>query len=234
MVSREPVLQQRARKLSTRRYVQRGYVDEHPTSATYAPAGQPGRAETFLLEGPNGLDAGTVTLIFDSPAGLPADHLYPQQVQHLRKCGRRLVEVTRLAISENQAGAQFLLVRLFFLIYLFARKVRRFDDFIIEVNPRHVGYYCRFFNFEIIGQQKACPRVNGAPAILLRLDLQRSERVIEQVGRNSYGKNAQLIYRYAFTPLQEKAACKILKALSESSDQRKARRANDPLVSTPS
>ena len=58
------------------------------------------------------------------------------------------MEVTRLAIGEKYQRSRTLLVRLFNFIYVFARRIKGFDDFVIEVNPRHVNYYRRLLIFE--------------------------------------------------------------------------------------
>ena len=56
------------------------------------------------------------------------------------------------------------------------------DDFVIEVNPRHVNYYRRLLCFEVLGQERPCPRVQGAPAVLLRVDLGFGDQEVERVG----------------------------------------------------
>ena len=88
-----------------------------------------------------------------------------------------------------------LLVRLFNFIYIFALRVRRFDDFVIEVNPRHVNYYKRMLLFEQIGTERPCPRVQGAPATLLHLDLCDVDREILRHG----GRKAAALYPHFYS-----------------------------------
>jgi hypothetical protein len=80
-----------------------------------------------------------------------------------------------LAIDKDHAGSRSLLIHLFNFQSVFARQVKRYTDQMIEVNPRHVNYYRRLLAFELAGPERPCPRVNGAPAVLLRL-----EHVVQQ------------------------------------------------------
>ncbi len=135
---------------------------------------------TLLAEDAQGQAAATVTLVFDAEMGLPCDAVFEQEVMRSRLKGRRLAEVTRLAVHPNHAGAKSLLTHLFNFIYIYARKVRAQDAFVIEVNPRHALFYKRMFGFEAYGPMRKCPRVENAPAALLCLDLHKAERSIEK------------------------------------------------------
>jgi hypothetical protein len=55
-------------------------------------------------------------------------------------------------------------------------------DLVIEVNPRHVAYYRRLMKFEVLGPERECPRVQGAPAVLLRADLRMYEAEMRRIG----------------------------------------------------
>lgn len=131
---------------------------------------------TLLAEDGSGLAIGTVTIVYDGSENLPCDEIFYEELDELRGSGRRIVEVTRLAIRESYASSRVLLVLLFNWIYIHARLLRYHDDFVIEVNPRHVAFYRRLLGFEVLGRTRPCPRVQGAPAVLLRLDLSHAEK----------------------------------------------------------
>ena len=59
------------------------------------------------------------------------------------------------------------------LAYAVSRSVFEASDAFVEVNPRHERFYRRAFGFVGAGARRICPRV-GAPAVLLRLDLERN------------------------------------------------------------
>jgi len=106
------------------------------------------------------------------------------------------VEVTRLAIAPEHTRSKLLLVRLFNFIYIFARKVNGYDDFLVEVNPRHVAYYRRLLLFEVLGPERPCPRVLGAPAVLLRVELAMGEREVRRVGGLGAAAGERTLYPY--------------------------------------
>ena len=120
------------------------------------------------------------------------------------------MEVTRLAIAPEHTHSKLLLVRLFNFIYIFARKVKGYDDFVIEVNPRHVAYYRRLLGFEVAGSERPCPRVQGAPAVLLRLDLAYPETEVRRIGGAGHGAGERTLYPYFYTWLEEGAVAEFL------------------------
>lgn len=111
----------------------------------------------------------TLTGSRDSSAGLAADALYGQELAHLRRPGRVVCEVTRLAVDADCHDPD-LLDALFSSAYQYARAVFGGTDVIAEVNPRHSGYYRRQLGFDQIGSLRTCPRVD-APAVLLHRKL---------------------------------------------------------------
>ena len=137
---------------------------------------------TLLAEDESGSIVGTVSLVFDSERGLPCDEIYWLETGRLRAENRSMAEVTRLALRKDMAASREVLLRLFNLIYIYARRVRGYTDFLIEVHPRHVKYYERTLGFERSGSEQKCPRVGGAPAVLGRLDLAVPEREVRRVG----------------------------------------------------
>ncbi len=174
-VANDRATRERAYRLAQRVYRGCGYACDGE-SLSVSPFDADGRTLTLLISDRDGLDAATISLVFDSRSGLPCDQIYKDELNVMRRQGRGLVEVTRLAIDAKHKLCKGLLLRMFYLIYNFARCEKRFDDFVIEVNPRHVGYYRRLLCFEQVGPERPCPRVQGAPAVLLRFDLSMPER----------------------------------------------------------
>lgn len=111
----------------------------------------------------------TATASRDSAAGLLADGLYKDEMAKLRGQSRIVCEVTRLAVDLDCHDLE-LLNSLFLAIYQYVRAVFGGTELVIEVNPRHAGYYRRTMGFQQIGGLRTCPRVD-APAVLLHRTL---------------------------------------------------------------
>jgi hypothetical protein len=151
---------------------------------------------TLLAEDASGRAAATISLVFDSSsAGLPCDEIYADKLDDLRASGCMLSEVTRLAIDQEHAHSRALLVNLFILCSVFARRVMSYTDFVIEVNPRHTAFYRRMLSFEPAGPERPCPRVQDAPAVLLRLDLAQQEREIGHLAGTCTGRSLYAYFR---------------------------------------
>lgn len=117
----------------------------------------------------NGGLVATVTASRDAATGLLADSLYRDEMHKLRAPARVICEVTRLAVDLDCHDGE-LLNSLFVAVYQYVRAVFGGTDLVIEVNPRHAGYYRRTMGFRQIGDLRTCPRVN-APAVLLHRTL---------------------------------------------------------------
>jgi hypothetical protein len=124
-----------------------------------------------------------VSLIPDSAIGVPCDDLYAAELAPLRACGRRIAEVSALAIHEQWRDVGLLVVRkLVQMIALYAHRLADLDTLCIAVNPRHARFYESCLRFQRFGALKAYPAVNDAPAVALRLDLAREMRIPPPAG----------------------------------------------------
>jgi len=170
-----------AGNLVQQRYSSRGYQTSatmiNPNVCTFA-AYDEGRV------------AGTVSLRLDSRAdGLAADQLYRAEIDAMRARKLRICEFTRLAVDAS-AVSRPVLAGLFHTVYLFARNVRGYDFVVIEVNPRHVGYYRRSLGFEILGEERHNLRVN-APAVLMGMSFRKiGENMHRYAGKATRGPTA--------------------------------------------
>jgi hypothetical protein len=145
---------------------------------------------------------GTLTLVQDSLFGLPMDDLYRGEVAELRAQGRRVGEVSALATAAEcrRAGVSVLL-HLMRMLVTYAVKVVSLDDLCITVNPRHVEFYHTCLKFEPLGGERAYDKVNGAPAVALRLDLDVARGVEAAVRR---GEDTDPVHQFLFArPAQD-------------------------------
>lgn len=145
---------------------------------------------------------GTLTLGLDSKAGLLADTLYHPQIDAVRAKGRKVCEVTRLAI-DPEYGSHDVMASIFQLVYVMSRLIHGMTDLFIEVHPRHAGFYRRMLGYKIAGPEKICPRV-GAPAVLLHLPLEYADAQLRQFAGKPMSRERNL-YKFS-SPLRDLAA----------------------------
>lgn len=127
----------------------------------------------------------TLTVIPDSPRGLPLDQVYPELLDRLRRQNRRLMEVGLLADDRAQGGkAQayaFSTMRIAAYRALYTQ-----SDTVIGVHPHHINFYVRIMGFEVIGPLRSYPTVNNRPVVPLFLDkswiqLERLPRLLRYI-----------------------------------------------------
>lgn len=162
-------------------YVWRGYMAPHQSGWRLSLHNALPSTKVFVAKAGARL-IGTLTLIQDSPIGLPMEEIYQEELKGLRDQGRHMAEVSALAIDPTlRASGVAILMRLVRMLVLYAAEFGRLDDLCIAVNPRHVEFYRKFLHFRPFGQLKHYRKVNGAPAIALRLDLGLVRALIEVV-----------------------------------------------------
>ncbi len=145
---------------------------------------------------------GTITIGFDSVHGLHVDDLFGDEVQQLRREGRKVCEFTKLAM-DSAVRSKRVLASLFHVAYIYAHRMMGFDDLLIEVNPRHVRYYHQMLGFETFGETRQNRRVN-APAVLMRLKFLHAHQQIEKfAGRADTSPTERSLYPLFFAIHEE-------------------------------
>lgn len=144
---------------------------------------------------------GTLTVNFDSPPGLQAEALYPEEISALRRQGQ-VCEFTRLAMDRSIAGKE-VLCGLFYMAYAYSHRIKQINNLVIEVNPHHEAFYARMLGFRRSGPERLCPRVS-APAVLMSLDLRHTREQIAKARQDQRFASAAL-YRYALGAAEERA-----------------------------
>ena len=165
------------------RYAWRGYGND-PRGAADSSA----QREVTLLAWSAADAVGTMTMGFNNGCGLLADQTYGEKLDAIRAKGRTVCEFTRFAVS-SAADSKATISGLFDLSYVLGRKMLGVTDVVVEVNPRHVGFYRRAFGFQPISDVRTCERVN-APAVLLRLDVAEMEGRMRETGAMTPGELA--------------------------------------------
>lgn len=127
---------------------------------------------TLVANNHKGEIGGAITLVFDSPMGLPADELYKKEIDALRNPRRKICELISFGLNEAVRGSVKILAILYYSAYLLAWRKEKATDFVVTVAARHERFYCRTMKFNKIGAVRSYSKVNGIPTVLLNLPLQ--------------------------------------------------------------
>jgi hypothetical protein len=126
---------------------------------------------TFIAENDKGCIEGALTVVFDSPIGLPADELYEGELDKLRGPGGRICEFVSLGVKNKGKNSIRYLAGLFYCAFLHAWHREHSTVLVITVHSRFQNFYCRTLSFEKIGPERNYGKVNCAPTVLLKLPL---------------------------------------------------------------
>lgn len=113
---------------------------------------------------------GTLSVRFDGAGGLHADLLFAAELNEWRAQGIKLCEFGGLAVDKHSHEPKRVLAQIFHLGYLHAHRRAGCDRLVIEVNPRHIGFYRRCLGLVPCTAARHNPRVD-APAVLMSIDL---------------------------------------------------------------
>ena len=166
-----PELRQEAYKLLYKIYSKMGIAQDKSTDIWLSIFDALPETTTLVAEDHKGEIGGAITLVFDSPIGLPADALYNEEIDELRNPGRKICEIISFGINEAVRGSVKILAILFYSAYLLAWRKNKATDFVITVAARHEKFYCRAIKFKKIGAVRSYSKVNGIPTVLLNLPL---------------------------------------------------------------
>lgn len=185
----------------------------------YRSAGLPERAapsRITLVASEHESTIGTITIGFDSIAGLLVEDLFADETQELRRAGRTVCEFTKLAMDSVVRSTR-VLASLFHVAFIYSHRIMGASDLLIEVNPRHTAYYKRMLGFEVIAPARLNHRVN-APAVLMRLDFAHAHAQIAQFGGTLKPVGpARSLYPYFFSPTDEAGIAGRLQGVTTSS-----------------
>jgi hypothetical protein len=124
---------------------------------------------------------GAVTVVPDSPLGLPSDAVFPEETMRLRESGAKLAEAVSLVQGGlSERAGSLVAAKLCEFTCLVAQRLLDATDLVITVNPRHEAYYRRVMLFERRGGEAPCGKVSGAPAVFLTLNFADMDRHIER------------------------------------------------------
>lgn len=139
---------------------------------------------------------GTVTVGYDSDEGMMGDEIYKPEIDALRVQGKRVGELSKLAIDEN-IGSKQLLASLVHMAYLYG-VIHECTDAVIEIVPRHKVFYEKMLGFKQIGEERMNNRVHF-PVLLMHLELEYMRQKIEEFGGKGKAAKERSLYPYFFS-----------------------------------
>lgn len=146
---------------------------------------------------------GTLSVRFDGPQGLHADLLFKAELDQWREDGVGLCEFGGLAVGRHSREPKRVLAQLFHLGYLHAHRRAGCERLVVEVNPRHVGFYQRCLGLRPLTPPRHNPRVD-APAVLMSVEFAAiREQIAHWGGQPDRLTSARSLYPLAWDEATE-------------------------------
>lgn len=149
-------------RLGYAEYLKKGYIDENQYQVLMNNFDLSDDTLTIVAYHGN-KEVGTLTV--NTQKVLPFQEIFSCDI--VKDKNFKGAELTRLAIDEDYRNQKDILLGMFNLAFIHAKFIKNCSHLAIEVNPRHVKFYQRFLGFEPVAENANCPRVRGAPAVLL-------------------------------------------------------------------
>jgi len=187
-IASEPEEWEQAFQLVNANYQERGYEMATGKPFRFTPYHALPDTTIFVAKR-EGRVIATFSLVPDNTLlGLPMESLYGTEISTLRQQGRRMAEVTSLAVTDL-GQREFLQVFMTLIKVLQQYHVSRGgDSWVITVNPRHRDFYLKVLGFQPLGPCKRYAAVGDAPAEAYLLDRDLMRTNAPRAYRNNFGE----------------------------------------------
>jgi hypothetical protein len=182
-----------------REYVARGYLVPNAAELKLSIYNALSSTTTFIgLHHTAGIIA-TISLVLDSPLGLPMDEIYKAELDDLRRAGHQMAEASMLALDSRLFGRKvftlfhpkkmFLTLRLFKTLFDYMRTSTTADELVACFNPKHQSLY-DLLHMQPLGPLKTYSSANGNPAIARHLNVveTRAKMTSSPILQFAYGR----------------------------------------------
>ncbi|UXH79609.1 N-acyl amino acid synthase FeeM domain-containing protein [Roseateles amylovorans] len=181
------LMEETSHSLVERRYASRGYKLSRSADVTLGAYWEGRLVSTFGMR----RDVGV----------LGADQSFPDEMAAMRARGWKICELTRFA-ADPEGPSKMVLASLSHLAYLHAAHHWGADYLVIEVNPRHTGFYRRMLDFQTHGEQRLHRGV-GAPAVLMSLSIPYGSTLVKKHGGKLAEGRSRTLFPYFFSVDEE-------------------------------
>jgi hypothetical protein len=201
-VANDLALREKSFRFMQRIYAEKAWGTPHPSGMLFSSYELLPDTVTLLVTHADKVMA-TITVVVDSPLGLPDDATYKDELDRRRAKGRKLAQIISLGVDADVRGSSELLVRLFNCAYFVARGIKGATDFVITVLPHHTMFYKRKMLFTTVGDDRL-QKKTGVVVRLLNLDFDDAEReaLREHGSARPHRLGCRTIYR-CFNAVQE-------------------------------
>ena len=165
-------------------YLDRGYINPNSTKMRFGFHNLLPRTKTFIASLHDTVIA-TISLVIDSPAGLPMDEIYRDELESFRSRGELTAEVTMLADRRRDFKRTLPMVLALFRMLMDHASESGVDHLCITLNPRHADFYRKVLHFKPLGTEKSYPSVANNPALAMYFPLADLAALLENDPRYS-------------------------------------------------
>jgi hypothetical protein len=179
---------EQAFELLAANYRARGY--DAPGDVPYRFTPFHGLRETITIVAKHGRRVvATLSLVPDGPIlGLPMESIFGEEIDDLRRQGRRMAEAISLA-DDGLAIREFVLVFKAMIKLAMQYHARNGGDtWVIAINPRHRNFYRKVLGFAPLGGCRSYPTVQDHPAEAYLLDLELMREGAPKLFNEVFGK----------------------------------------------
>jgi len=136
---------------------------------------------SVLVAYEDGRCVGTISATLDSPAGLPLDKDYPEELGALRSQGARIVEIGSFAVVSRarRTGASQLLALSTFRL---GERAHGATHYVIGVNPKAAPFYRAVWGFKPLGPSRGHADLS-APVVGLVVSREQGLACMRRFGR---------------------------------------------------
>lgn len=186
-------------------YLEKGYIQKNAQERLIRQYDTNHETVILIVQDKEKNVVGTATLVFDSVAKLPAEKVYQDEINALKREGKKTAELCRLVINPMYRNEKEILVLLFNYCAIYIHHVKKYHGLAVEVTPRHKNYYKSLLNFDEIGCEKPCPQVQNTVGVLLYLSAKKYQDAIFQNSQAQVvEKKERSLYPYFLNAAQEK------------------------------
>lgn len=149
-------------------YLGSGYIDPDPSGMRLRLYETAAETATFVAK-VEGRVVGVLSVVEDSPdLGLPSDCVFKEELDELRRAGRRLCEVTNQAVADEyrKSAVPTELMRCAIAVSL----TEGYHEAVAAVSPSHNGFY-ELLGFRQVGSLRSYSQTIDDPVIAVSMDI---------------------------------------------------------------
>ncbi len=182
---------EKAYALVYKEYLKKGFTSENSYGLRFSFYNALPETTTLIAIKDDSEVLATATIISDSALGLPMDDIFETELEQLRSDGKKICEITMLAVDADFFKHNFpalpfssssYIFSFFKLIFDYVQDIIGFDIMCAAVHPHRKAIFDHLL-FQDFGTEKSYYNANGAPAIAKYLDVHSVEERFSKPGK---------------------------------------------------